>query len=396
VSSRAPWTVLCFSGVDWDDNRQRPQWVMTGLADRGAAVLYVDNLGARLPRLSDAPRVARRLGRWIHSSALPGREVYPGIRRDAPVIPPLQHPAPLRWLAQASLVRRLRGRLSDRRPLVVWTYAPLPAIRWVAATLRADVLVYDWSDDASEHLQYATEARRRRMAAWEHRMLERADVVFVASGELLRRRGSTNPRTFVVPHGAPPAAPPATTPSELRAASRPMIGYVGTVGERVDLELIETLARERPSWSFVLVGPIRTRLDHLRRRPNVICTGRRPHEEVAAFLDSFDVALIPYRVTPATAVASPIKLHEYLAHGLPVISTDLPEVRALSPPARIVAGPEAFLDAIEDALVPGRPRPPRGATWDERVEEMILRVSEALSVPRPWATGSPRAARGRY
>ena len=77
----------------------------------------------------------------------------------------------------------------------MWTYLPLPVIADTAKALGADLLVYDWSDDASEHVLSRSARQRRRIGGWEEEMAGRADVVFVASEELLRSRGS--PRTRV-------------------------------------------------------------------------------------------------------------------------------------------------------------------------------------------------------
>jgi glycosyltransferase involved in cell wall biosynthesis len=380
MAASAPWTLVCFSGVDWDYNRQRPQWVMSTMAERGADVLYVDNLGLRFPRPSDARRVARRVARWFGTTVRSSPEVRPRIRRDAPIVPPFHRIRFLRRLSAAVLARRLRRRVGRRRPLVVWTYLPTPVVAEAARALEADLLVYDWSDDAAEHLLFGSPARRRRVAGWEEDMLRRADLVFVASGELLRRRGSPNPRTFVIPHGAPDApSRPMKVAGELEGVPKPRVGFVGTVSEWVDLGLLEAVARARPAWSLVLVGPQRARANGLRGLPNVTFVGPRAHERVGGFLEGFDVALIPYRVVPATHVASPVKLAEYLAHGLPVVSTDLPEVRPFAPPVQIASDPKEFVAAIERALGEGRtPRRP-GTPWARRVDEMIARVEEALA-----------------
>lgn len=377
---RVDWTIVCFSGIDWDYNRQRPHWVMSALADRGASVLYIDNIGVRLPRLSDARRVARRLSRWLGTSIRPAAEVRPRIRRDAPLVLPIDRPAFVRSFMARSLVRRIRRRLPRGRPLVVWTYSPLPIIADATRALHADLLVYDWADDASEHVLFSGAARRRRIAGWEEEMARGAGVVFVSSRELLARRGSPNPRTFLVPHGGPPPPPQPPRPvPEALALPRPRIGFVGTISEWLDLDLLESLASARPQWSFLFVGPQRTRTDRLEVLPNVTFTGPRRHEAVDGFMSALDVALIPYRVAPATMAASPIKLHEYLAHGLPVVSTDLPEVRSFAPPVQIAEGSRGFLEAIERALAGGRSAPARrGIVWADRVEEMVARISEVL------------------
>ena len=379
---RIDWNIVCFAGVDWDSHRQRPQWVMASFAERGAHVLYVDNLGTRLPRLADAGRVAHRLSRWLASSRAPGAEVGPGIRRDAPVVLPLQHLAAVRGLGRRTLVSRLRRRVGSGRPLVVWTYLPLPVIADAADDLGADLLVYDWSDDASEHVLTRSDAQRRRIGEWENRMVERADVVFVASAELLRRRGSANPRTHVVPHGVPPRpARAAHVPDAVASLPRPRVGFVGSISEWTDLELVGGLAEARPDWSFVMVGPMKARMDRLRGKANVVLVGERPHDEIPGYLAAFDAAIIPYRVTPATEAASPVKLREYLAQGLPVVSVDVPEVRPFVPPVELAAGVDGFVAALDRAIARGRDRPAGDATsaWGSRVDEMIARASEALA-----------------
>lgn len=381
TTPEADWRIVCFGGVDWEYNRQRPHWVMSGLAERGATVLYIDNLGVRLPRLSDARRVARRLSRWMSTSVRPAPEVRPRIRRDAPVVLPVERPRALRSLMRRVLVRRIRRRLPRRGPLVLWTYSPLPLIADVADALGADLLVYDWADDAAERVLFSSASRRRRIAAWEDAMAQRAEVVFVSSKELLDRRGSANRRTLLVPHGGPPPPAPRRPPPEAEAIPRPRIGFVGTISTWLDIDLLRAVAEARPEWSFVFVGARRGRLNRLASLPNVTLTGPRRHEAVGGFLSAFDVALIPYRVAPATEAASPIKLHEYLAHGLPVVSTDLPEVRPFAPAVEIASDPEGFEAAIERALKQGRTPVGRrpGVRWDQRVDEMVTIVAGALA-----------------
>jgi glycosyltransferase involved in cell wall biosynthesis len=388
----ADWRIVCFGGVDWEYNRQRPHWVMSGLAERGVSVLYIDNLGVRLPRPSDARRVARRLSRWLSTSVRPAPEVRPRIRRDAPVVLPVDRPRLLRSLMRRVLVRRIRRRLPRGGRLIVWTYSPLPIIADTAAALGADLLVYDWADDAAEHVLFSSASRRRRIAAWEDAMVRRADVVFMSSNELLKRRGSPNPRTLLVPHGGPPPSEPRRPPPEAEAIPRPRVGFVGTVSGWLDVDLLRALAEARPEWSFVFVGPRRGRLHRLEALPNVTFTGPRRHEAVRGFLAAFDVGLIPYRVVPATQAASPIKLHEYLAHGLPVVSTDLPEVRPFSPPVEIASDPEGFDAAIERALKQGRTPVERrpGVRWDQRVEEMVAMLAASLAAKDEDPSGEPR------
>jgi glycosyltransferase involved in cell wall biosynthesis len=216
-------------------------------------------------------------------------------------------------------------------------------------------------------------------------MASRADLVLIASAELLRRRGSSNPRTHIVPHGARSAHgldPP--VPREVAGLPRPRVGFVGSISEWIDIDLLERLARARPEWSFVMVGPVKTRVDRLRKRANVVFTGERPYEEIPGFLSSFDSAIIPYRVTPAIEAASSLKLREYLTHGLPVVSVDIPDARSFSPRVRIATGPKEFLACLEEALVEGRSEILREGvvwSWDDCAAEASRRIDDVLHAP---------------
>jgi glycosyltransferase involved in cell wall biosynthesis len=373
--------IVCFGSVDWASHRQRPQSLMSAMVEQGHDVLYVENLGTRLPRPRDVRRVARRLANWLRTTN-PSRPVADGrLRVDSPIVFPLQNVGWIRSIGRAGLVRRLRKRLPPGRPLIVWTYIAVPVVRDVATALGADVLVYDWSDDASEHVLTRSGRVKRRIAEWEDEMVDRADLVFVASSELLRRRGSPNPNTFVIPHGShPPRRQGRALVPEVARSPRPRVGFVGSVTEWTDLQLIEHLARARPKWSFVIVGPVKTRVDGLRKRPNVIFTGERSHEEIPALLSSFDCAIIPYRLAPATQVASPVKLREYLAHGLPVVSVDVPEVHPFAPPVQIAATPAAFLAALDTAVPAGRrtTTPTHSRHWSDCAHEMVQHIDRLL------------------
>lgn len=376
-----PWTIVCFAGVDWQSHRQRPQALMASFAEQGHRVLYIDNLGTRMPRPADARRVLRRLANWLRTSRRsPAREDR-GVKVDSPVVLPLQHLTPVRWIGRVTLARRLRRRVPTTRPLVIWTYLPLPVISDVARALDADLLVYDWADDAAEHVLTRSKQHRRRISRWEDEMAGRADLLLVASAELLRRRGSPNHRTFVVPHGVQSVNDDGGPLLPIVAGSRhPRVGLIGSISEWIDIGLLDRLAEARPGWSFIMVGPIKTKVDRLRRRQNVILTGERPYEEIPTLLSSLDAAVVPYRVAPAIEAASPVKLREYLAFGLPVVSVDIPEVRPFVPPVEVASGPNEFLDALERAVVRGR-RPPDYVppTWDDTAQEIAGLIERALA-----------------
>ena len=382
----APWDVVFFSSVDFSSHAQRAQAVARELAVLGARVLYVDNLGLRTPRFADRERVRRRVrsatkrrpAPTANASALADRA--PGITVLSPVVPPwrLFEPATRRWLS-----RRIRAwRAGDTaRPLVVWTYLPNPVIAQIAETENAAALVYEYADLASVRLHVRSERHRQRVAAWEDTMFARSTSVFVPTERLMEARHITVKTAHVIPHGMPSvvAGTGRRVWDDEQRWPRPRVAFVGSISPVVDIGLLDDLASSRPDWSFIVVGPARVRVDELARHPNVLITGERDQDDVTALLAECDVGIIPYRTTaPGIDTVSPLKLQDYLAQGLPVVSVDIPGARGLPDDVQIAAGAQEFGDAIERAVIHGRRAAPRLRSWAAAVGEMVERVRETV------------------
>jgi glycosyltransferase involved in cell wall biosynthesis len=147
----------------------------------------------------------------------------------------------------------------------------------------------------------------------------------------------------------------------------------------LDAELLAHLARRFRHGSLVLLGKQAMDLEVLRRLPNVHLLGHKPYAELPAYCKGFDVALVPFPRNEVTRHANPLKVREYLAAGLPVISTPVPEVEALGQ-CHIGATPDAFCAAVEAALAdPGpclrRSDAIRGESWEARLEEIRAHVA---------------------
>lgn len=217
-------------------------------------------------------------------------------------------------------------------------------------------LVYDVID----HLDVFPHPRR--VVKRNHqRALAAADAVFAVSRPLLEEVRALRPDAVWLPNGVDAAffeksGDPAAVPERLassRASGRPVAGYIGALARWVDRDLLAALAAARPDWDFMLVGEaLDESLSELERRStgNLVFLGRRPYSAMPAVLHAFDVGLIPFRAGPEGAHASPIKLYEYLAAGLPVISTQIPECAGIPEVsvARDAAGFSSLLDAAKD------------------------------------------------
>ncbi|MBZ5560504.1 MAG: YdcF family protein [Acidobacteriia bacterium] len=384
--------ILCISSVDWDFHWQIHHELMSTLAAQGNRVLFIENTGVRAPGVSDMRRVRQRIRNWWHST-----KGFRLERENLFVYSPLFLPFPYWWLARwlnrhvfFRPLRRWMAATGFRQP-IVWTFLPTPTARDLIREVDPSLTIYYCADDFS-----ASSHAARRIKQSEARLLAEADLVFATSQRLLERAQRHTSRAQRFPAGvnydqfAAVAAAPDGVPADLKALKRPIAGYVGALHIHLDQQLIADLARRMPDVTFALVGPTHSDTSPLAACPNVHLLGGRPHEDVPHYIKGFDVGLVPYRVSEYTASVYPVKLNEYLAMGLPVVATDLPEIRRFNDDhggVLAVAGDAAqFERAVRAALTPSPPAElerrrsvARANSWTSRIEAMSALVTSALA-----------------
>ena len=158
------------------------------------------------------------------------------------------------------------------------------------------------------------------------------------------------------------AAAPA--PADIATLPRPIAGYVGGLHQWVDQDLLAAVAERMPDVSFALVGPPQVDVSRLERVQNIHLFGQRPHAELPGYVKDFDVGLVPYRISEYTANVYPTKLNEYLIMGIPVVATDLFEIRRFNGEhgdlIRVASSVDDYATAIR-ASIGKSPAPRRGA-----------------------------------
>jgi glycosyltransferase involved in cell wall biosynthesis len=160
---------------------------------------------------------------------------------------------------------------------------------------------------------------------------------------------------------------PPPCPADVAMISPPIFGFFGVIHHWIDRSLIAEVARLRPRYSFVLIGECKAEVTELERLDNVFLPGRRPYESLPAYCAAFDAALLPFTRCAMTWNVNPVKMYEYLAAGLPVISTRLPEAERFNGPITIADTAERFARACDEALASAHPG--RRAEISRSVEE---------------------------
>jgi len=382
-------------GDDWGGHPSSVQHLFRRIA-RAHRTVWVNTVGLRPPRLdrNDAGRVVRKVRRWFApatETSVTAQDEGLDLHVVSPPMSPWSGAALLREANRVSVRTRVEAavaRLGMRAPIVVST---VPNGVDGAGIGGSQALIYYCVDDFTNWPGVDTDVA----AEMERELLDVAAGVVATSARLAETRRPRRGVTTVLPHGVDVrhfarASDPATTPRSGLRRGRPLLGYIGLVDERMDVDLVARAAKRRPDWDFVFVGPTDRAPDRRLERDNVRLLPAVPYAALPEVLAAFDVALLPYARNELTRSINPLKLREYLASGRPVVSTSLPEVLAYAPEVRIADDVDAFEAAVEAALAGPRDRRVAraallaGEDWDARAARFlddIVRAVEGRAAP---------------
>lgn len=393
--------VICISSIDWDFIWQGHQEIMSRLAAEGHRVLFIENTGVRPPRFSDLPRVTSRLRNWRRGTK-GFREERPNLFVHSPIVVPFPYSRIARWVNKQILMRginRWMRAVGVTRP-VVWTFLPTPLARAIIADIDPALTIYYCIDDLASSSHEA-----RKIVGSERELFRSADLVFTTSERLRARAAQFSERVHLFPFAVNLAVFQKSReqnepmPADLAALPRPVAGYVGGLHQWVDQDLLAAVAAKLPNVTFALVGPEQTDVSKLKALPNVHLFGQRPHAELPKYVRGFDVGLVPYRITEYTANVYPTKLNEYLVMGIPVVATDLNEIRRFNGEhgdiVRVASGVDAYANdvsaAIAEKVAPAvtarRIAVAESNSWERRLEKMSALIETELAAKASRTTG---------
>ncbi len=357
TSKSLPSKLVCFSHLRWNFVYQRPQHLLSRAA-RTCNVIYFEE-----------PLIEERSDVQLRSVISPE-----GVRVVTPAVP--------RELSAGDLIR-LQEELVDLlledvgpTELITWYYTPMALL--FSANLRPAICVYDNMDELS-----CFRSAPDRLLELEAQLLKQADVVFTGGHSLYEAKKHRHdnihpfPSSIDTSHFGKARKDSISTPADQSPIARPRIGYFGVIDERMDLELLRDTALLRPSWQFVMIGPT-AKIDPrtLPQLENIHWLGAKPYASLPNYLHGWDVGIMPFVLNDSTRFISPTKTPEFLAAGIPVVST--PIVDVVSPYGdeglvEIASSAEGFVEAIE------RLRSARSDSWLERVDQRLSKSSWDLT-----------------
>ncbi|KTC38157.1 group 2 family glycosyltransferase [Pseudomonas sp. ABAC61] len=369
---------LFWGAIDWDLRYQRPQQLAHGLSLEGRRVFYI------------AASLEDDLRAGFHVRPLDDQGRLFEVRLFACKAPVIYQAAP-----DTATIQQLCRSLGE---FLSWVDAPrvISLIQhpfWfpIARLLPNSRLVYDCMD---HHQGFGNNAHE--LVQLEQQLLGEADLTLFASAWLARYWHQQCPAT------------PYSQRAVLRNAAdfeyfsavpehcyqdpqgRKVIGYYGALAHWFDVELVSAIATAFTHCTVLLIGADTAQVgSQLRRHANVRLTGEMPYAQLSAYLQAFDVCILPFRIEELTLATNPVKVYEYLSAGKPVVAVDLPELHEFDRHVRIARDEPSFIKAIAHAL--DEPEPASAAryrqafarqqTWRHRLQE-LLPLAEAIQ-PQP-------------
>jgi UDP-galactopyranose mutase len=300
-----------------------------------------------------------------------------------------------------ALLLEFAERHAIRNP-VLWFYTPM-ALEFVPSSIRAAAVVYDCMDELS--LFRGAPARLQQL---ERALLAKTDVLFTGGVSLFEAKRELHANAHAAPSGVDrhhflQARSLPVDFAEQSTMPYPRLGYAGVIDERIDLDLIDVAARRKPEWQFVMIGPIAKIAPESRpQQPNIHWLGMKEYGDLPKYFAGWDVGIMPFALNEATRFISPTKTPEYLAAGLPVVSTAIKDVVRLygeSGMAAIAHSVEDFVAEASKAMLVRRDARHRhevdsllhSMSWDSVWERMDALISDALAAREKNSSFSPAA-----
>jgi len=301
-----PTHLLCFSHLRWDFVFQRPQHLLSRFA-RETTVYFLEE------PLFDTQEEAY----------LTICNKTTKLNIVVPHLPVNMDPQEVNTCLTQLLDKLFqRANLSD---WIFWYYTPMAFA--FSEKFKPRLTVYDCMDELSA-FKFAPE----ELAGLEKKLMARADLVFTGGYSLYEAKKTQHANIFPFPSSIDKehfgqARKLTLEPVDQAAISGIKIGFFGVIDERFDIGLVRSIAELRPSWQIILIGPIvKIPQNSLPQQENIHYLGQKCYAELPRYLCGWDVALIPFQLNESTRFISPTKTPEYLAAGVPVVSTPIRDV----------------------------------------------------------------------
>ena len=284
----------------------------------------------------------------------------------------------INWINQYFVKNKLKQQLEDlgfNNPILVVGSAHIYPI---VDAFNAEKIIYHCSDDYTLVPSFP-----KSFKEIEKNLMKVCDLVITTADELKKAKEHMNANIVSIPNGVNVHHFKLTQNirtmihEDIKQIPKPIIGYIGTVFRWIDQDWIEYAAKEHKDYNFIFIGPVTTDISKLQKLRNVFFLGPKPYDSLPSFLKAFSVAIIPFVIDGVTLKASPIKFYEYLASGIPIISTDLPDLKYFYDVVSLVNNKEDFCNQIKitiendnNSLMLKRMKLAESYSWEKRFNQL--------------------------
>lgn len=371
--------LVCFSHLRWDFVWQRPQHLLSRAAKHYRVVIIEE---PKFVQEKTSPRldVSSRSG---------------GITVAVPVLPKSLEPEDV-VLAQRDLVDAFLARHAEAQR-IFWYYTPMALA--FSSHLDCDLCVYDNMDELS-----LFRGASQELIDLENELFRRADVVFTGGMSLYEAKRNRHRNVHGLPssidfdHFAKARRMRDPEPADQASIAHPRLGFFGVIDERMDIELVREVADLRPDWQLVMIGPVvKIDPDTLPKRDNIHWLGGKSYADLPRYLSGWAVGLMPFALNESTRFISPTKTPEFLAAGVPVVSTPITDVvrpygekgfvEIAKTPLEVVRKVETLLQRPKDAWLAKVDRHLAAGSWDKTWATMHKLIVDGIGgAARPGAS----------
>jgi glycosyltransferase involved in cell wall biosynthesis len=395
--------IICVSQTTWEGDFQKAVvQLMCELAVRHR-VLFVDYqhtakdwLMGAVGRQKDVPvrKIARLENPLTTRPGQHGSEVYvwqPPMMLPINFLPEGPHDA-LHALNMSRLLAGLRQvmkQLDFKNPVVINGMHPVLGVPMLGQLGEAATIYYCFDEISLSPWM------RKHGTRYEQTYLRRVDAVITTSEALRRSKAQLQPTAFCVKNGVNfPLFHQVRSLIEQIPPQKPAVGYLGTADDRVNIDIVEHCVKTMPDVMFQFIGEIKEPAitSRLGTYPNVIFTPPHQPTQLPPLLAGLSATMIPFVCNPHTYTIYPLKINEYLAGGLPVVSTPFSILDEFEGIVSMADTPEAFAAALRHALTDQAPARiearigmARANSWARRAEEFEA-VFEQVLTAKPLTT----------
>lgn len=380
---------VCFAGCDWWYHNRGlfVTQIMTRLA-RHTKVLFINSLGMRVPNLKEDKYALRKIFRKIRSFARYIRRDASGMYVMSPISLPLSGSKFGRAFNSYCVFLQVKIAmfiLSIKDPIF---YIGCPPAWEVVKRISRNYLIYENTDLFEE----MPGVNKSYIKSLDQELVKSSNLVLYVNNQMFDDGLKRNPQSLLIGHGVDfeifaNAEESKFIPEDIAHIPRPIAGYFGDICDKTfDFELVQYLAGSLPEVSFVLIGPLSSDVERLKKFKNIYILGQKSYQDIPHYGKMFDVSILPWKKNQWVKHSYPIKIKEYLALGNPFVSVDIPAAMIFSNVTYIAHDYDDYVSKVRRAVEDNDPQnrqkrkeSVRVETWDSKVDQIINFIGKDLN-----------------